>query len=193
MGRAGGTLVGVRVTSIWAGGDVGPAQGDVGPGRGDVPVVWEGLLGLRGTSVRIHEGDVGGDNDSDNGSYQAHNSATRQGVHMAANRTTRSSKPFLSVVEVATLLGESRSTIYRSIARGDLPIPVVVINGRLRIARKALERLIDGYSEIASEPLSTQAAPSTPSSCTRPSAASPASRSPRYLAARRSSASTPSV
>jgi predicted DNA-binding transcriptional regulator AlpA len=109
---------------------------------------------------------------------------------MAASRTSTSSKPFLSVVEVATLLGESKSTIYRSIAREDFPTPVVVINGRLRIPRKALERLVDGFSV---EPTVTQAAPSTPSSCTRSSAALPTSRSPRYSAARRSSASTPSV
>jgi excisionase family DNA binding protein len=111
---------------------------------------------------------------------------------MVASRTTRS-KPFLSVVEAAALLGESKSTIYRSIAREDFPIPVVMINGRLRIPRKALDGLVDGYSTVASEPAIAQAAPPTPSSCTRPSAASPASRSPRYSAARRSSASTPSV
>jgi excisionase family DNA binding protein len=53
-------------------------------------------------------------------------------------------KPLLSVEEVALLLGESRSSIYRSIERGDLPLPVFRINGRLRIARRAVERLIDG-------------------------------------------------
>jgi excisionase family DNA binding protein len=111
---------------------------------------------------------------------------------MVASRSTRS-KPFLSVVEVAALLGESKSTIYRSIAREDFPIPVVMINGRLRIPRKALDRLVDGCSIIDSEPAATQAAPPTSSSCTRTSAAPPPSRSPRYSAARRSSASTPSV
>jgi excisionase family DNA binding protein len=54
------------------------------------------------------------------------------------------SKPLLSVEEVAILLGESRSSIYRSIERGDLPLPVFRINGRLRIARRAVERLIAG-------------------------------------------------
>jgi excisionase family DNA binding protein len=50
----------------------------------------------------------------------------------------------LSVEEVAILLGESRSSIYRSIECGDLPLSVFRINGRLRIARRAVERLIAG-------------------------------------------------
>jgi excisionase family DNA binding protein len=53
-------------------------------------------------------------------------------------------KPLLSVEEAALLLGESRSSIYRSIERGDLPLPVFRINGRLRIARRAVERLLAG-------------------------------------------------
>jgi excisionase family DNA binding protein len=57
------------------------------------------------------------------------------------------SKAFLSIDEVAILLGESRSTIYRSIDRGDFPIRVITINGRRRISRRALERLIEGSDE----------------------------------------------
>lgn len=53
-------------------------------------------------------------------------------------------KPLLSVDEVAIQLGESRSTIYRSLKRGDLPLPVYTINGRLRIPRRAVERLLEG-------------------------------------------------
>ena len=49
------------------------------------------------------------------------------------NATT--TRAFLSVQEVAALLGEHRSTCYRSIERGDFPIPVVTINGRLRVPR----------------------------------------------------------
>ena len=37
-----------------------------------------------------------------------------------ANATTRA---FLSIEEVAALLGEHRSTCYRSIERGDFPVP----------------------------------------------------------------------
>jgi excisionase family DNA binding protein len=53
-------------------------------------------------------------------------------------------KPLLSVDETAVLLGESRSSIYRAIERGDLPLPVFTINGRLRITRRAVERLLAG-------------------------------------------------
>ncbi len=53
-------------------------------------------------------------------------------------------KPLLSVEDTAVLLGQSRSSIYRAIDRGDLPLPVVTINGRLRIPRRAVERLLDG-------------------------------------------------
>jgi excisionase family DNA binding protein len=56
------------------------------------------------------------------------------------------SKPLLSVEEAAVLLGESRSSIYRSIGRGDIPVPIFRINGRLRIARRAVERLLAGES-----------------------------------------------
>jgi len=53
-------------------------------------------------------------------------------------------KPLLSVEEAAELLGQSRSSLYRAIGRGDLPLPLVTINGRYRIPRVAVERLIDG-------------------------------------------------
>ncbi|MGH9097580.1 MAG: helix-turn-helix domain-containing protein [Acidimicrobiales bacterium] len=52
-------------------------------------------------------------------------------------------RAFLSVNEAAILLGESRSTLYRSIDRGDMPLPVVTINGRLRIPRRAVVALMD--------------------------------------------------
>ena len=42
------------------------------------------------------------------------------------------------------LLGQSRSSIYRAIERGDLPLPVFTINGRFRIPRRAVERLLHG-------------------------------------------------
>ena len=59
-------------------------------------------------------------------------------------RATRTTKPLLSVEETAVLLGESRSAIYRSIKRGDLPIPHFRINGRLRIPRRGVERFLAG-------------------------------------------------
>jgi excisionase family DNA binding protein len=63
---------------------------------------------------------------------------------MANSDKGRFHKPLLSVDETALLLGESRSSIYRAIERGDLPLPVFTINGRLRIARRAVERLLAG-------------------------------------------------
>ncbi len=59
---------------------------------------------------------------------------------MGSRDRSRSPKPLLSVEEAAVLLGQSRSSIYRAIDRGDLPLPVFTINGRLRIPRRAVER-----------------------------------------------------
>jgi excisionase family DNA binding protein len=53
-------------------------------------------------------------------------------------------KPLLSVEEAADLLGRSRSSLYRSINRGDLPLPVYRISGRYCIPRRAVERFLDG-------------------------------------------------
>lgn len=55
-----------------------------------------------------------------------------------------STKPLLSVHDTAILLGQSRSSIYRAIERGDLPLPVFTINGRWRVPRLAVERLLAG-------------------------------------------------
>lgn len=55
-----------------------------------------------------------------------------------------STKPLLSVDDTAILLGQSRSSIYRAIERGDLPLPVFTINGRWRVPRLAVERLLAG-------------------------------------------------
>ena len=53
-------------------------------------------------------------------------------------------KPLLSVEEAADLLGRSRSSLYRSINRGDLPLPLYRISGRYCIPRRAVERFLDG-------------------------------------------------
>lgn len=62
---------------------------------------------------------------------------TRRSIHTQP-------KPLISVEEAAELLGQSRSSLYRSIARGDLPLPLVKINGRNRIPRVAVDRLAAG-------------------------------------------------
>jgi len=55
-----------------------------------------------------------------------------------------SHRPLLSVEEAAAMLGHSRSSLYRAVRRGDLPLPLLRISGRWRIPRRAVERLIDG-------------------------------------------------
>ena len=67
---------------------------------------------------------------------------------MARRDRESRARPLLSVDETAILLGESRSAVYRSIERGDLPLPVFRINGRLRIARRAVERLLAGEPPV---------------------------------------------
>ncbi len=67
---------------------------------------------------------------------------------MTARTPSLATKPLLSVEDVATLLGHSRSSIYRAIERGDLPLPVFTINGRLRVARRSVERLLDGEAPL---------------------------------------------
>jgi predicted DNA-binding transcriptional regulator AlpA len=95
-------------------------------------------------------------------------------------------RSLLSISEVALIIGEERSTLYRSIKRGDFPLPVVTINGRMRVARRALERLLDGSSDSPT---------ATDQSADRASyEGSSASRSrPMCTAARRSSSPIASV
>jgi len=68
---------------------------------------------------------------------------------VTARTPNLAAKPLLSVEDVATLLGQSRSSIYRAIERGDLPLPIFTINGRLRIARRSVERLLDGEPPLS--------------------------------------------
>lgn len=63
-----------------------------------------------------------------------------------------SHKPLLSIEEAAILLGETRSTLYRAVKQPDFPLPVHRIGKRLRIPRRAVERLIDGLP-ARSDPL----------------------------------------
>jgi excisionase family DNA binding protein len=55
-----------------------------------------------------------------------------------------SRKPLLSIEEAAILLGETRSTLYRAVKQPDFPLPVHRIGKRLRIPRRAVERLLNG-------------------------------------------------
>lgn len=58
--------------------------------------------------------------------------------------TSLTHKPLLSIEEAAVLLGETRSTLYRAVKQPDFPLPVHRIGKRLRIPRRAVERLLDG-------------------------------------------------
>ena len=53
-------------------------------------------------------------------------------------------KPLLSVLETAIMLGQTQSSIYRPIEKGDLPLPVFKIAGRYRIPRLSVDRLLAG-------------------------------------------------
>ena len=53
-------------------------------------------------------------------------------------------RPLVSVVEAASILGLSRAAVYRSIHKGDLPVPLLRISGVWRIPRAALKRLLAG-------------------------------------------------
>jgi excisionase family DNA binding protein len=74
---------------------------------------------------------------------------------MAVKRAQHNPKPLLSVEETAVLLGETRSTLYRAVKAGTLPLPMFRIGSRIRIPRSAVERLIAGEApgESASLPL----------------------------------------
>lgn len=55
-----------------------------------------------------------------------------------------SSRRTVTVTEAARQLGISRSFAYQAIARGDFPVPVLRIGGRVVVSRTALDRYLDG-------------------------------------------------
>jgi len=75
---------------------------------------------------------------------------------MPTHRKNVNPSPLLSVEETAMLLGETRSTLYRAVKAGTLPLPVFRIGSRIRIPRLAVENLIAGK-------VPGHVAPSTPS------------------------------
>lgn len=104
-------------------------------------------------------------------------------------------RAFLSIEETAVLLGISRATLYRSVQRGDFPVQVVQLNGRLRVPRRAVERLMEGIAPVSQPDASGGMLPPAPGvcpTCGSPSAPPP-KRTPMCSAARRSSSSSPSV
>lgn len=53
----------------------------------------------------------------------------------------------LSIKESAAKLGVSEKHLYRLLARGELPVPVLRIGARIRVPRAALGRYIDSVSD----------------------------------------------
>ncbi len=52
------------------------------------------------------------------------------------------------------MLGETRSTLYRSIKEGTFPLPIFRIGRRIRIPRRSVQRLLDGLPVMPLEELS---------------------------------------
>lgn len=75
-------------------------------------------------------------------------SMNRRSEHVSRNSSIHRPKPLLSVEETAILLGETRSTVYRAVKAGTLPLPMFRIGARIRIPRVAVERLIDGTAPV---------------------------------------------
>ena len=76
---------------------------------------------------------------------------------MRTNSYPKSPRPLLSVEETAILLGETRSTPYRALKAGTLPLPVFRIGSDFRIPRRAVERLIEGLDPEELPPSSQSA------------------------------------
>lgn len=127
---------------------------------------------------------------------QRGNGAVTGAQRLAAGRTRRDPecgrKPLLSIEETAILLGESRATCYRAVRAGTFPLPVIQLGQRLRVPRRAVERLIDGLDPFnAPDPDSSGSQSGLDASSPAPATG----RRTRAMcsAARRSSSGTPSV
>lgn len=60
-------------------------------------------------------------------------------------------KPLLSVEEAATLLGVRRSTLYRAVKAGSLPLPIYRIGATWKIPRRAIEQMLEGSLATAGD------------------------------------------
>lgn len=66
-------------------------------------------------------------------------------------RGRRLHKQLLSIEETALLLEVSKDTIYRQIEEGTFPLPVYRIGKRMRVPRRAVERLLEGLPPLEPE------------------------------------------
>jgi excisionase family DNA binding protein len=90
-----------------------------------------------------------------------------------------SGKPLLTIREVAELVGVDPSTLYRTISRGDFPVPIVGFGDRIKVPRVAVEKLIYG-DDAGAPPDPPERSPSHCSPCSatkrRPASCSPSRR-----------------
>ncbi|MDA8385350.1 MAG: helix-turn-helix domain-containing protein [Actinomycetota bacterium] len=66
-----------------------------------------------------------------------------------ARKTKDPRKPLLGVREAAALMSMSEATAYRSIDKGDFPVPWYKINGTIKIPRWRLENFLYGGEGLA--------------------------------------------
>ena len=131
------------------------------------------------------------------GRSRAPASSARQGSPVGIGTAVRPTNPLLTISEVADLIGVHRSTLYRTIGRASLPLPVVRVGATMRVPRAAVERMLSG--DVVSPGL-RPAIPATPagriepvSYCSICGSVFPASSRPMCSAARRSSSPTEAV
>ena len=132
------------------------------------------------------------------GRSRAPASSARQGSPVGIGTAVRPTNPLLTISEVADLIGVHRSTLYRTIGRASLPLPVVRVGATMRVPRAAVERMLSG--DVTSRELLRPPVPATPadrneaaSYCSACGSAFPASSRPMCSAARRSSSPTEAV
>ncbi len=116
----------------------------------------------------------------------------------AVRRRSSSTNVLLTISEVADLLGVHRSTLYRTIGRAGLPLPLVRVGATMRVPRVAVERMLGG--ELSTRAPAPLFAPPTLSGLVEPASYCsgcgsplPVSKRPMCSAARRSSSPTAAV
>jgi len=115
----------------------------------------------------------------------------------AVRRRSSSTNVLLTISEVADLLGVHRSTLYRTIGRAGLPLPIIRVGATMRVPRVAVERMLGG--ELPTAPVPLVALPTLndlvePASyCSGCGSPLPVSKRPMCSAARRSSSPTAAV
>jgi predicted DNA-binding transcriptional regulator AlpA len=63
---------------------------------------------------------------------------------MTASSQRQQADPLLTIPQLASMAGLHASTLYRSLERGDFPLPLIRLGSRVRVSRAAAERLIHG-------------------------------------------------